>query len=61
MPAASYTCAAAALLGWRRPFTEDDLYANGPWLEGRHCVTERRLWQTRPSTSTVGELVRQGH
>jgi transposase len=43
------TCAAAALLGWRRPFTEDDLYANGPWLEGRHPVIERRLWQTRPT------------
>ncbi len=43
------TCAAAALLGWRRPFTEDDLYANGAWLEGRHAVIERRLWQARPS------------
>jgi len=36
------TCAAAALLGWRRAFTEDDLYANGSWLEGRHAVIERR-------------------
>src|SRR5208337_3749432 len=43
------TCAAAALLGWRRAFTEDDLYANGPWLEGRHPVIERRLWQARPT------------
>lgn len=43
------TCAAAALLGWRRAFTEDDLYANGPWLEGRHAVIERRLWQRRPA------------
>ena len=43
------TCAAAALLGWRRSFTEDDLYANGPWLEGRHPVIERRLWQARPT------------
>jgi transposase len=42
------TCAAAALLGWRRAFTEDDLYANGSWLEGRHPVIERRLWQARP-------------
>jgi transposase len=41
------TCAAAALLGWRRAFTEDDLYANGTWLEGRHTVIERRLWQAR--------------
>jgi len=40
-------CAAAAVLGWRRAFTEDDLYANGPWLEGRHAVIERRLWQQR--------------
>jgi len=43
------TCAAAALLGWRRAFTEDDLYANGSWLEGRHPVIERRLWQARPA------------
>ena len=43
------TCAAAALLGWRRAFTEDDLYANGAWLEGRHAVIERRLWQARPT------------
>ncbi len=42
------TCAAAAMLGWQRAFTEDDLYANGPWLEGRHAVIERRLWQNRP-------------
>ena len=41
------TCAAAALLGWRQAFTEDDLYANGAWLEGRHGVIERRLWQQR--------------
>jgi transposase len=41
------TCAAAAVLGWRRAFTEDDLYANGSWLEARHAVIERRLWQSR--------------
>jgi hypothetical protein len=41
-------CAAAALLGWQRAFTEDDLYANGAWLEGRHAVIERRLWHARP-------------
>ena len=41
------TCAAAALLGWRRAFTEDDLYTNGSWLEGRHALIERRLWQSR--------------
>ena len=43
------TCAAAALLGWRLAFTEDGLYANGTWLEGRHAVVERRLWQARPT------------
>ena len=42
------TCAAAALLGWRRAFTEDDLYANGEWLEGRQTVIERRLGEARP-------------
>jgi transposase len=40
-------CAAAAVLGWQRAFTEDDLYANGSWLEGRQAVIERRLWQDR--------------
>jgi hypothetical protein len=40
--------AAAAILGWQRAFTEDDLYANGAWLEGRHAVIERRLWHARP-------------
>lgn len=42
-------CAAAAVLDWREAFTEDDLYANGSWLEGRHAVIERRLWQQRPA------------
>jgi hypothetical protein len=41
------TCAAAAILAWRRSFNEDDLYANGAWLEGRHPVIERRLWAQR--------------
>jgi transposase len=43
------TCAAAAMLGWRLTFTEDDLYANGSWLEARHPLIERRLWQSRAS------------
>ena len=42
------TGAAAAMLGWRLAFTEDDLYANGSWLEDRHALIERRLWQSRP-------------
>ncbi|HOF49365.1 MAG TPA: transposase [Verrucomicrobiota bacterium] len=41
--------AAAALLGWKRSFTEDDLYANGAWLEGRHALIQRRLWHARPA------------
>jgi transposase len=41
------SCAAAAILDWRLAFTEDDLYANGCWLEGRHALIERRLWQSR--------------
>ena len=41
--------AAAGWLGWCRAFTEDDLYANGTWLEGRHAIIERRLWQARPA------------
>jgi hypothetical protein len=49
------TCAAAALLGWQRAFSEDDLYTNGPWLEGRHAVVERRLWQAR-STQPKDQL-----
>ena len=43
------TCAGAALLGWHRAFTEDHLYANGAWLEGRHAIIERRLWHARPA------------
>ena len=43
------TGAAAALLGWQRAFTEDHLYANGAWLEGRHAIIERRLWHARPA------------
>ncbi len=39
------SCAAAAVLRWRQPFTEDDLYANGPWLQGRQAIIEQRLWQ----------------
>jgi hypothetical protein len=42
------TCAAAAMLGWQRAFNQDDLYANGCWLQGRHALIERRLWQSRP-------------
>lgn len=40
-------CAAAGLLGWRRAFSEDDLYRNGAWLEERQALIERRLWQGR--------------
>jgi Transposase DDE domain len=43
------SCAAAAVLAWRRPFNEDDLYANGAWLQDRQALIERRLWQARPA------------
>lgn len=39
------TCAAAAILRWSQPFTEDHLYRNGAWLEGRHAIIEKRLWE----------------
>lgn len=50
------TCAAAAMLGCRLAFTEDDLYTNGAWLEGRHEVIERRLSQSR-ATQLKGQLL----
>ena len=50
------TGAAAALLGWRQAFTEDDLYANGAWLEGRHAIIECRLWETRAATQPKDQL-----
>jgi transposase len=50
------SCAAAALLGWRRTFTEDDLYANGTWLEGRHAIIERRLWHARPDNAPKDQI-----
>ena len=45
------SCAAAAVLRWSRPFTEDHLYRNGAWLKGRQTIIEKRLWErrTRPS------------
>jgi hypothetical protein len=46
------TCAAAGILGWQRAFNEDDLYSNGAWLEGRHAVIERRLWQGRKAPAS---------
>ena len=50
------SCAAAAILGWRQTFTEDDLYANGAWLEGRHEIIERRLWQSRIDKKSGDQL-----
>lgn len=41
------TCAAAAILRWSQPFTEDHLYGNGTWLEGRHAIIEQRLWEAK--------------
>ena len=39
------TCTAAALLDWQCAFTDDDLYANGSWLEDHHALIEQHLWQ----------------
>lgn len=50
------TCAAAAILGWRRSFSEDDLYTNGTWLEGRQAVIERRLWLDRQQPAAHNQL-----
>ena len=50
------SCAAAAILDWRRSFNEDDLYNNGSWLEGRQAVIERRLWEQRPAPKHPDQL-----
>lgn len=46
------TCVAASLLGFKDPFNEDDLYANGAWLAKRQSKIEAKLWHARPQTTT---------
>lgn len=46
------TCVAASLLGFKDPFNEDDLYANGAWLVKRQSKIEAKLWHARPETTT---------
>ena len=46
------TCVAASLLGFKDPFNEDDLYANGAWLVKRQSKIEAKLWHARPQTTT---------
>ena len=46
------TCVAASLLGFKDPFNEDDLYANGAWLVERQSKIEAKLWHARPQTTT---------
>jgi hypothetical protein len=41
-------CAAPALLGFKVPFNEDDLYANGKWLAPRQAKIEAKLWRENP-------------
>ncbi len=51
------TCAAPALLGFKDPFNEDDLYANGEWLARRQARAEAKLWAANPlSASPDGNL-----
>lgn len=49
-------CAAASVLNWNRPFTEDHLYGNGSWLVGRQSIIQRRLWEARPQPSKTSPL-----
>lgn len=50
-------CAAPSLLGFKAPFDEDDLYANGAWIEERQLKVETKLWHSRsPSTSSSAGL-----
>jgi len=49
------TCAATALLGIRNSFTEEHLYANGPWLCKRQSKIEKKLWHTLPQSSQPGD------
>lgn len=49
------TCVAASLLGFKDPFNEDDLYANGAWLAKRQSKIEAKLWHSRPQTMTGSE------
>lgn len=49
-------CAAASVLNWTRPFTEDHLYKNGSWLVGRQPIIQRRLWEQRPEAPQSGQL-----
>lgn len=46
------TCIAASLMGFKEPFNEDDLYANGEWLTKRQSKIEAKLWHARPQTTT---------
>ena len=44
-------CSAPSLLDIQSPFNEDDLYANGAWIEGHQSRVEARLWQARPKSA----------
>lgn len=44
-------CAAPAVLGFKIPFNEDDLYANGAWIASRQAKVEAKLWNENPLSS----------
>ena len=44
-------CSAPSLLDIQSPFNEEDLYANGAWIEGHQSRVEARLWQARPKSA----------
>ncbi len=46
------SCAAPALLGFKNPFNEDDLYANGKWLASRQAKVEAKLWLENPLSAS---------
>ena len=50
------TCAAPSRLGIQAPFNEDNLYANGAWIEGHQARVEAKLWQARPKSAPADGL-----
>ena len=44
-------CSAPSLLDIQSPFNEEDLYANGAWIEGHQSRVEARRWQARPKSA----------
>ena len=49
------TCAAPSLLGFKAPFNEDDLYANGAWIEQCQPKVETKLWHSCPKDASKSD------